>query len=294
VTRGRAAQLALVGIAAVWGLTFVLVQDAIAVIPVTAFLAYRFLGAAVLVAAVASRRVRALSPAGWVAGLVMGIALTAGYLFQTWGLDRTSASNAGFITGLFVVLTPLLGAVLLGQKAGRVAWLAAAVSAAGLALLSGVGSENLRPAGDGLVLLGAISFAVHILVTDRGVSRHDLVALLVVQLAVCGLACLALAVAMGDLEAPRGWTVWSALLVCAIVASALGFFVQSYAQQHASPARTALVLASEPAFAGLFGWLLAGDRLGALGWVGAALILVAIVAVDAVPRLRARRPLPEG
>ena len=294
MSRAHAAQLALVGIAAVWGLTFVLVQDAIAVIPVTAFLAYRFLGAAILVAAVASRRVRALSPAGWVAGLVMGIALTAGYLFQTWGLDRTTASNAGFITGLFVVLTPLLGAVLLGQKAGRVAWLAAAVSAAGLALLSGVGSENLRPAGDGLVLLGAVSFAVHILVTDRGVSRHDLVALLVVQLAVCGLACLALAVAAGDLEAPRGWTVWSALLVCAIVASALGFFVQSYAQQHASPARTALVLASEPAFAGLFGWLLAGDRLGALGWVGAALILAAIVAVDAVPRLRARRPLPEG
>ena len=294
LTRGRAAQLALVGIAAVWGLTFVLVQDAIAVIGVTAFLAYRFLGAAVLVAVVAWRRVRALSRAGWVAGLVMGAALTAGYLFQTWGLDRTTASNAGFITGLFVVLTPLLGAVFLGQRAGRVAWLAAAASAVGLALLSGAGSEKLRPAGDGLVLLGAISFAVHILVTDRGVSSHDLVALLAVQLAVCGLVCLALAVATGDLEAPRGWTVWSALLVCAIVASALGFFVQSYAQLHASPARTALILASEPAFAGLFGWLLAGDRLGALGWVGAALILAAVVAVDAVPRLRARRPLPEG
>jgi drug/metabolite transporter (DMT)-like permease len=271
-----------------------MVQDAIAVIPVTAFLAYRFVAAALLVTVMFRRRLRHLSRAGWAAGLVMGVALTAGYLFQTWGLDRTTASNAGFITGTFVVLTPLLAAILLGQRAGRIAWLAAAVSAVGLALLSGVGSENLRPAGDGLVLLGAIAFAFHILATDRGVSRHDIGALLAVQLGFCGLACLLLAAGSGQLEAPRGWTVWSALLVTALVASALGFFVQSYAQQHASPARTALILASEPAFAGLFGWLLAGDTLSPLGWVGGALILAAIVAVDMVPRLRPRRPLPEG
>jgi drug/metabolite transporter (DMT)-like permease len=294
VSRARAAELALVGIAAVWGLTFVMVQDAIAVIPVTAFLAYRFLAAAVLVAAISRRRLARLSRAGWAAGVAMGAALTAGYLFQTWGLNRTTASNAGFITGLFVVLTPVLGALLFGHRVGRVGWLAAGVSAVGLALLSGVGSDELRPAGDGLVLLGAVAFAVHILVTDRGVSRHDIGALLAVQLGFCGLVCAVLAVVLGEVEAPHGWTVWSALLVTALVASALGFFVQSYAQQHASPARTALILASEPAFAGLFGWLLADDRLSLLGWVGAALILAAIVTVDAVPRLRARRPLPEG
>jgi drug/metabolite transporter (DMT)-like permease len=292
--RGRLGEVALVGIAAVWGLTFVMVQDAIAVIGVTAFLAYRFLSAAVLVAFVFRRRLLRLSRAGWVAGMAMGAALTAGYLFQTLGLDRTTASNAGFITGLFVVATPLLGAVFLGQRAGRAAWSAAAVSAAGLALLSGVGSENLHPAGDGLVLVGALAFAVHILVTDRGVSRHDIGALLAVQLGFCGLFCLVLAAALGELEAPQGATVWSALAVTAVIASALGFFVQSYAQQHASPARTALILASEPAFAGLFGWLLAGDRLTAAGWVGAGLILIAIVAVEALPRLRPTRLLPEG
>jgi drug/metabolite transporter (DMT)-like permease len=294
VSRARAAELALVGIAAVWGLTFVMVQDAIAVIPVTAFLAYRFLAAALLVALIFRRRLARLSRAGWIAGLLMGAALTSGYIFQTFGLDRTTASNAGFITGLMVVLTPLLAALFLRQRPGRAGWFAAAVSAVGLALLSGVGSDELRPAGDGLVLLGAVSFAAHILVTDRGVSRHDIGALLAVQLGFCGLFCLGLALALGEVEAPHGLTVWSALLVTALVASALGFFVQSYAQQHASPARTALILASEPAFAGLFGWLLAGDRLSALGWAGAALIVTAIVAVDLVPRLRAPRPLPEG
>ena len=109
-----------------------------------------------------------------------------------------------------------------------------------------------------------------------------------------GLVCLVVAGATGQLEVPRGATVWSALLVTSLVASALGFFVQTYAQRNAPPARTALILASEPAFAGLFGYLLADERLGLVSWLGAALILAAIVAVEVVPRLRPPRPLPEG
>ncbi len=102
------------------------------------------------------------------------------------------------------------------------------------------------------------------------------------------------AAALGQLEAPSGLTVWSALIVTAVLASAAAFFIQSYAQQHTSPDRTALILASEPAFAGFFGWLLADDRLTALSLLGAGLIVAAIVAVDLVPRLRPPRPLPEA
>ena len=293
MSRARAAELALVGIAAVWGLTFVMVQDAVERLPVTAFLAYRFLPAALLVGVISVHQLRRLPREGWVAGLVMGLFLTAGYLFQTFGLQNTTASNAGFITGLFVVLTPLLGALVLRQRATATAWIAAAASALGLFLLSGAGTE-FRLAGDGLVLLCALAFAAHILVTDRGVTGFAVAPLVAIQLGVAGVVCLGAAAVAGQVEAPRGATVWSALLVTSLVASALGFFVQSYAQRHASPARTALILASEPAFAGLFGFLLAGDRLTALGWLGAGLIIAAIVAVDAVPRLRPRRPLPEG
>ena len=292
MSRERAAELALVGIAAVWGLTFVMVKDAVAELPTMAFLAYRFLPAALIVAVVFRRGLARLDAAGWRVGILMGAFLTAGYVFQTLGLEATSASNAGFITGLMVVLTPLLGAVLLSQRIEPIAWGAALVAAVGLYLLSGTAGLNAR--GDGLVLLCAISFAAHILVTDRAVRGHDIGALLAVQLAVTGLFCLGAAALLGQLEVPRGATVWSALLVTSLVASALGFFVQTYAQQHAPPARTALILASEPAFAGLFGYLLAGDRLGALGWLGAALIMAAIVAVELVPRLRPTRPLPEG
>jgi drug/metabolite transporter (DMT)-like permease len=191
------------------------------------------------------------------------------------------------------VLTPLMGALVLRQSASGVAWAAAVVSLLGLFLLSGAG-RGLRLGGDGLVLLCALAFSAHILVTDRAVSGHAIGGLVAIQLGVAGLSCLLAAAIGGQLEPPRGVAVWSALVVTALFASAIGFFVQSYAQRHASPARTALILASEPAFAGLFGYLLAGDRLSAIAWVGAGLILAAIVAVDAVPRLRPPRPLPEG
>jgi drug/metabolite transporter (DMT)-like permease len=148
--------------------------------------------------------------------------------------------------------------------------------------------------GDGLALGCALAFACHLLATDRAVARHDVGALLVVQLAVCGIVSLVAATALGQLEAPSGLTVWSALIVTAVLASAAAFFIQSYAQRHTSPDRTALILASEPAFAGFFGWLLADDRLTALSLLGAGLILAAIVAVDLVPRLRPPRPLPEA
>jgi drug/metabolite transporter (DMT)-like permease len=289
----RFAEAALIGIAAVWGLTFVMVQDAIEELPPLAFLAYRFVPAGLLVGFFARRGLRGLGPDGWRAGLVMGVFLTAGYIFQTLGLEHTSASNAGFITGLFVVLTPLFGLFLFRIPVGAVAWAAAGVSALGLFLLSGAGSDtSLR--GDLLVFGCACAFAIHILVTERAVRRHDVGALVAVQLTLCGVVCLVAAAIAGDLEAPRGATVWSALLVTSLLASALGFMVQSYAQRTISSARTALILAAEPAFAGLFGYLLQDDRLTVAGWVGAALILAAIVAVDAVPRLRPPRPLPEG
>jgi len=172
-------------------------------------------------------------------------------------------------------------------------WVAAGIAAIGLWLLSGAGTDfNTR--GDGLVLVCSFSLAAHILATSRAVKLHDVGALLAVQLGVVGFVCLGIGAAAGDLEAPHGATVWSALIVTSLIASALGFFVQTFAQQHAPPARTALILAAEPAFAGLFGWLLNDERLSAAGWLGAALIMTAIVAVEIIPRFRPPRPLPEG
>lgn len=291
--RTRIAEISLVVIAAIWGLTFVMVQDAVERLAVMTFLAYRFLPACALVAIVFRKQLAKLSRAGWVAGVLMGVFLTSGYVFQTLGLQLTSAAKAGFITGLFVVLTPVFAASFFRQRAGWAAWAAAGVSTVGLYLLSGGGSGGTAE-GDLLVLGCAASFAFHILFTGRAVESHHAGALLAVQLGVCGVVTGIAAVAMGDVELPRSAVVWNALVVTSLGATALGFFVQTYAQQHASPARTALILASEPAFAGLFAYVLNGETLDALGWAGAGLIMAAIVGVELVPYLRPpREPVPE-
>ncbi|HEV3472552.1 MAG TPA: DMT family transporter [Actinomycetota bacterium] len=290
--RARVALVALVLQCAVWGLTFPLVQDAVADLPVMSFLGYRFVAAAILAAVIFWTPLRSMSRAGVRAGALMGVFLTGGYIFQTFGLERTTSSNAGFITGLFVVLTPLFGGLFMGYSTKRQAWVAAGISALGLYLLSGTGKE-LHIAGDLLVLACAVSFTFHILVTDPAVREHDVRALLVVQLAFCGAFCLGVAALGRDLVLPEEGATWTALVITAVFASVVGFYVQAYAQTHASPARTALVLASEPAFAGLFAYLLKDERLSALGWLGAALIMTAIVTVEVLPNLRLRRPLPE-
>lgn len=291
--RARSAEIALVGVSAIWGLTFPLVQDAVAVVPVMTFLGYRFAAAAVIAAIAFRRELWALSRSGWRAGAYMGVFLTGGYILQTFGLERTTAANAGFITGLFVVLTPLFGALFLGQNVDRLAWVAAGASAIGLYLLSGTGDE-VHVVGDLLVLMCAVSFTFHILVTDPAVRDHDVSGLLVVQLGVCGLFCLAVASAGRDLVVPDAASVWVALVITAVFASVVAFWVQAYAQRQSSPARTALILATEPVFAGFFAYLLNGETLNALGWVGATLIFIAIVSVEVVPNLRPVRPLPEG
>jgi drug/metabolite transporter (DMT)-like permease len=290
VSRARVAELGLIAVAAVWGATFVMVQDAVAKLPTLAFLGYRFTAAALVAAIVWRAALRNLPPEGWRAGALMGVFLTLGYVLQTLGLEHTTVSNAGFITGLCVVITPVLAAIFLRDRIGPLAWGAAVTSAFGLFLLTGGGAPNT---GDVLVLGCAVAFAAHILATARAVSGFEPGALLVVQLGVCGVSCTLGALIAGDLEAPPDDSVWIALIVTALVASVFGFFVQTYAQKNTSATRTALILASEPAFTALGGYLLNDERLVAIGWLGAALIMSSILAVELAPRLRPPRPLPE-
>ncbi|WP_020671340.1 DMT family transporter [Amycolatopsis nigrescens] len=281
--RGRwIAELGLVGVAAAWGLTFTVIQDAVVVLAPLAFVAYRFLVAGLLMAAPFAAGLRRLSGQGWLAGVVLGLLLVSGYVTQTIGLTHTTASSAGFITGLYVVFTPLLGWVLLRQALRPWAWACVAAATVGLLLLSGFGG-GWHPLGDGLMLVCSVSFALHILYTDRVVRRFEVGPLVAVSLTVCGLVALVLAALTGDLSVPSGGQVWVALLFTAVFASSLAYFMQSFAQLRTSPARTSLILATEPVFAGVFGFWLAGDRLSTLGWVGAGVMALAIIAMEAKP-----------
>lgn len=297
--RRHLAEILLIGVTAVWGATFVVVKEAVALYPTLPFLALRFGMATLLIlpfGVAGFRQSRRQQTAAELlgAGVVMGLLLTAGYVFQTFGLEYTTASNAGFITGLFVVLVPTFEFLLFRRWVGWWTAGSVAVAFAGLFLLSGTGSE-VSLLGDGLVFLCAVGFALHILATSRFASRHDPIALTTVQLgtvAVASLLMTAVAWSGGRLEdfalLPRERSVWEALVITAVLASVAGYLIQTYAQRHAPPARTALILTMEPVFAGLFGYLLAGEMLTPLGWVGAGMILTAMLAAELRPGRRRR------
>ena len=297
-------ELAMVAVTAVWGSTFVLVRDAVAQIPPFTFIAYRFLAAALLLTAIRPRLALGWSgadrrPGGdggpgmdgggrlgpLAAGAVIGAVLVAGYGFQTVGLQYTTASNAGFITGLSVVLTPLLGALLLRQAPGRWPVTGACVAAVGLACLSLQRLEVRQ--GDALVFACAVAFATHILLLGRYAPRLSTYRLAVVQLATAGLLALIWAGLAGDLAVPASSEVWVALAITSVAASAGAFLIQTRAQREVSPTRTAVIFTMEPVFAGLFGFLLAGERLSGRGWLGAGLILAGMLTAELGGRLPA-------
>ena len=272
------ALLALAAVTAVWGVTFVQVKDAVAIYPLFAFLAVRFAIAAAVLAVPAAGRLRSLGRHGWLAGASLGLLLALGYALQTAGLDRTTVSSAGFITGLYVVFTPLLGLVLFRTRVGGAVWVGVALAVAGLAMLSGVGAGD--PVGDLLVLGGSAAYSLQIALMERYAPRYDPVAFTQAEMLAAFAGFAAVAVALGQVEVPRGWTVWGALLVTGIFASALGFLVQTWAQRRTSATRTALAFALEPVWAGLFGFWLAGDRLGVIGWGGCAVIMAGILVAE--------------
>src|SRR6188472_266717 len=272
------ALLALIAVTAVWGLTFVQVKDAVELYPLFAFLAVRFAIAALVLAVPASGRMSSLGRRGWIAGSSLGLLLALGYALQTAGLARTTVSSAGFITGLYVVFTPLLGLLLFRTHVGRAVWLGVTLAVAGLAMLSGVGSGS--PRGDALVLAGAAAYSLQIALMERYAPRYDPVAFTQAEMLAAFAGFAVVAVALGQVEVPRGWTVWGALLVTGIFASALGFLVQTWAQRSLSATRTALAFALEPVWTAFFGYTLAGDRLGALGWGGCAAIMAGIVLAE--------------
>ena len=194
------------------------------------------------------QRLRSLGRPGWVAGSSLGLLLATGYALQTAGLQRTTVSSAGFITGLYVVFTPLLALSLFRTRVGGAVWVGVALAVVGLAMLSGVGAGD--PLGDLLVLLASAAYSLQIVLMERYAPRYDPVAFTQAELLAAFAGFAVVAVALGQVEVPRGWTVWGALLVTGIFASALAFLVQTWAQRRTSATRTALAFAMEPVWAG--------------------------------------------
>jgi drug/metabolite transporter (DMT)-like permease len=257
----------------VFGATFVVVKTAVARIPPISFVAWRFLlGALVLLVFAVPRGTKL-----WLHGAIAGLALFAGYALQTAGLAQTSASNSALITGLYVVITPLLAALFARRPPSWWSIGAAALAFVGLVLLTDTDGFRLEQ-GDLLTLGCALSFATHITLLSRLARHHPVVPFTMVQLATTSVLAFGLSAFLEVPTVPDP-SVWGALLVTGLGASAGCYVLQIWAQTVVGAETTAVILAAEPAFAIATAWVVLGERLTLAGWVGAALILVAIFVV---------------
>lgn len=274
--------LLLVGVTAVWGWTFVVVQDAVVAYSVLGFLALRFiLASAVLTPFLAFRMTRRTL----FVGLGIGLTLAVGYLFQTWGLLYTTPTNSGLITGLFVVFAPLTAWALFKVRIPPLIIGAIVLSLFGMVLLTGQ-SASLGRVGDALTVVCAAGLGAHIALLSRYAPEHDAGALALAQmLSMAGLFSIMWVVAPGPISAPP-MEVWFAIVLTGIVASAGAFYVQTTVQQRIPAARAAIILTMEPVFASIFGFWLAGDRLSAVQLFGGVLILSALFVGEVIPVLR--------
>jgi drug/metabolite transporter (DMT)-like permease len=273
------ATLALIAVTTVWGSTFVLIKHVVETMPVADFLAIRFLVAAAFMLALFGRRVTALSRTALLRGLGLGAIYGIGQLLQTAGLARTSASVAGFVTGMYVVLTPVLGLLLLRQRAGWTTWSAVLLATLGLGLLSLRGTEV--SAGVLLVLASTVLYALHILGLGLWSSTQDALGLAAVQMvgiaAVCTLGALP-----GGITLPPDGSAWAGTIYMAICAGALALLLQTWAQAHLSATRTAIVMTMEPVAAAAFA-VGFGEPLTVRMVLGGLLVLAAMYLVELVP-----------
>ena len=273
MNRNRLAIGALAVASFLFGASFVVVKDAVGEMPPIGFVGWRFLvGALVLLAISRPRRGDTIAD-----GLRAGLLLFTGSALQTRGLVETTASNSGLVTGLYVVLTPLLGAAWSRRRPHPLVVTGAMVAFAGLALLT-VSDDFTLAAGDVWTVGAAIAYAGHILYLSRVASRHPVIAFTAVQLAVTAVGGLIVSGIFEPWGVPTGAAL-AAVIGTGLLISAGAFLLQVWAQTVLGPSRTALILALEPAFAALTGAVVLEERLGLRGLAGAMLILGGIYVV---------------
>lgn len=272
--------LSLLAIAAVWGSSYPFTKIIFGQLDAWQFLALRFTVAAILLAAVFWRRVLALSRREIAQGAALGCLFALGQILQTVGLAHTAATISGFITGLYVVLTPLCGWLLLRHRVAPRVWVGALMAIAGLGVLALQGvSLGL---GEWLTLAGALAYALHILGLGSWSKPRNALGLTVVQMVTIALLC-DVAAAPHGYAVPHSAGMWIVFLYLAIVSGALAMFVQTWAQSHMAPSRAAVIMATEPVWAAALAIAMIGEPLTWRLALGGALMLAAMFVVESKP-----------
>lgn len=286
--------LALLAMTAAWGSTFFLIKDLLVRLPVADMLALRFGIGSLALVLLAGRRLR-MSRSTLRSGVLLGLLYGVAQILQTAGLAHTSASVSGFITGLYVVATPLLAALLLRTRVSGTTWAAASLATVGLGVLSLNGFA--LGSGELLTLASAVVYAGHIIAMGRLSTPGEALPLSLVQMVVITVVCTVAAVWPGaggaGLQLPATGGDWLAVLYLAVVAGALTMVLQTWAQARVEAARAAVVMAMEPVWAAAFAVALGGERLTLRMVAGGIAILAAMYLVELAPRRRRRVPAAE-
>jgi drug/metabolite transporter (DMT)-like permease len=273
--RTGVATLALVLVTAIWGSTFFLIKGAVSAFDPVDFLAIRFVLAAALMVALFHKKLRGLDARGWRDGLILGAVYGAAQVFQTWGLRMTDASISGFVTGTYVVITPILMWLVWRRTVSKGLWGAVGLAVIGLAVLSLTGFSV--DVGALITLVSAIIYAVHIILLEKPSQRTDSIALATVQMIGIALTCLIVGLP-GGIALPREPSIWLAIAYTAVLAGIVTLVLQTWAQRHLSPTRTAVIMTLEPVFASTFAVAFSDETLTLRIAVGGALILAAMFA----------------
>lgn len=271
------ADLSMVLVAGIWGATFVIVKNALADIGPFLFVGIRFLLAFLVLLTFSHRDILKVRFSTLTTGSLLGFFLCIGYSFQTMGLRYTSSSNAGFITGVSVVLVPIIYALMNKEKPGLITNLTVITAALGLFFISVPPGSFTLSYGDFLVLIGAFGFAFHIIYVDLYSHKFSAIAITAVQIFFVGLACTIIGLIVEPIPPYLSCNALWAIVITAVFATALAFLLQNYMQKFSTPTRFAVVLTAEPVFAALAGYFWAGEHLGRLGLIGAGMILVAML-----------------
>lgn len=283
------ATLTLLAMTACWGSTFFLIHDLLDRVPAVDFLAVRFAIASLAMLLVAPRAISRLQPQVRKHALVLGALYGLAQILQTVGLAHTAASVSGFITGMYVVMTPLFAAAILRTRIGALTWVAVALAVGGLAVLTLQGLSVGY--GEGLTLIAAGLYALHIVGLGAWSSPADAIGMSILQCLVISGICFVAAVPDG-ITLPSRSGDWLAVLYMALFAGAAALLGQTWAQAHLAPTRSAIIMSMEPVFAAFFAVLLGGESITGRMLLGGVLVVAAMLTVELVPRRRIEGEVP--
>ena len=272
----KLAPWALLAVAAMWGISFVWMKDILDQQDVYSFLTSRFIVAAAAMIALRPSVLKRFTKELVLKGLVIGMALGSGYIFQTLGLDRTTPAITGFITGLYVVFTPLLASIFLKERLTKAMWGYVFLAVLGLGILSVEGwSVGL---GEIFVLISAVLFAIHIILLGSWSKNFDAYALTVMQLIGCALLA-SIPASINGFVAPPDTHVWAVIIFTALFATAIAFVIQTWSQARISTTKVAVILTMEVVFAALFSFMYGMEPFTLRLALGGTLVLIAMLAI---------------